>query len=428
MPRPRLDALVVGAGQAGLAASYELQRAGLEHVVLERGRIGETLRAQRWDSFRLNTPNWMNLLPGETEALEPRDGFVSQAAYVAQLEAYAARFQLPVQTGVDVTAVEANGSAGGFDVHVARAGAAATEPGGEVITARSVVVASGALNVPKIPALAAGLWQDIDQLPTSAYRNSDALARGAILVVGSGQSGLQVVEDLLDAGRRVYLCTSEVGRMPRRHRGRDTMAWLVELGFFDLRPEDLPDPALRYATQPVISGVGRLGHSISLQVLAERGVTLLGRPKRMAGEQVALDDSLGANIAFGDERSAFFKHLIDDWLVARGVPLPPPEADAADVPHPDPLAVHGPASLALAREEIGTVVWATGFQGDFGWLHVPVLDPRGQPIHHDGVSSVPGLYFLGFPWLSRRKSGIVLGLSDDAAFIAHHAADYVASV
>jgi putative flavoprotein involved in K+ transport len=417
MAPEQLDVVVIGAGQAGLAASFELQRAAVAHVVLERGRIGETWRSQRWDSFRLNTPNWMNLLPGETEALEPRDGFVSQDAFVGHLEAYAERFDLPVRTQASVESVESDPSGRGFLITVA----SSSGGGPEQLAARAVVLASGAQRVPRIPPLAAELPRGLFRLASAEYRKPDALPPGAVLVVGSGQSGLQIVEDLLAAERTVYLCTSRVARMPRRYRGRDVMAWLVDIGFFDQRPTDLPDPALQYAAQPAISGVGPLGHTVSLQALAARGVTLLGRPRAVRDGRLTLDDSVAANVAFGDERSAATRDLIDAAIQRLGWTLPPLDDDPADAPHPDPSAISSPPTVDLARAGISTVIWATGVTGEFAWLRVPgALDASGLPVHHDGVSSVPGLYFIGLPWLSRRKSGIVLGVGDDAAEVIAH--------
>lgn len=414
-----LDAVVIGAGQAGLAASYELQRAGVGHAVLERGRVGETWRSQRWDSFRLNTPAWMNRLPGDPEPAEP-DAFLSQAAFVAQLETYVRRFALPVRAGTTVAGVAPASTGEGFTIDVD-----GTDAGR--LHARAVVVASGTQRVPRIPSIAAALPRGILGLPSADYRNPAALPDGAVLVVGSGQSGVQIAEDLLGAGRSVYLCTSRVGRMPRRHRGRDTMAWLVQVGFFDQRPEDLPEPALTRAAQPLVSGVGVRGHTVSLQDLAGRGVTLLGRPTAVAGPRLVLDDSLGANIAFGDERAAEFRRLIDDRLRRLSQPLPPLEDDPADRAHPDPTSVRAPRTLDLKKAGIGCVVWATGVGGDFPWLRVPgALARDGSSVQRDGVSEVPGLYFIGMPWLSRRKSGIVLGVADDAAFLTAHVERHLA--
>jgi putative flavoprotein involved in K+ transport len=249
-----------------------------------------------------------------------------------------------------------------------------------------------------------------------------------VLVVGSAQSGVQIVEDLLDAGRTVYLCTGSVGRFRRRYRGRDMFEWLVETGFFDLPLERLADPKMRFARQPSISGVGPLGHTVSLQSLAERGVTLLGRPAAIEGDRLLLDDTLGANIAFGDRTSAETNRGLEDGIRNAGLQVPDLEPDPADAPHPDPTSVRSPSELDLEAAGIGSVVWATGFGGDLGYLRVPVLDDANEPIHQRGAAPVPGIYFLGFPWLSKRKSGIIHGIDEDAAFVVDRVAEHLAGM
>lgn len=411
-----LGAVVIGGGQAGLAASFHLTRHGIDHTVLERGEVAHSWRSQRWDSFVLNTPNWMNRLPGEADAIEPRDAFLTRDAYAARLQAYADEHRLPVRTGLEVTAVAAGPREDAFNV---------SAEGGERldIETRSVIVASGVQRVPKVPSIAGSLPDGIRQLHSADYRRPADLPTGAVLIIGSAQSGMQIAEDLLDAGRTVYLCTSAVGRLRRRFRGRDTMEWLVDSGFYDVSLERLADPQVRFAAQPNTSGVGRFGHTISLQAFAERGVILLGRPTAIEGDRLLLADTVGANIAFGDRRSAEFNAMVEDGIRAAGLVAPPLEPDPADVPHPDPMSVRSPAQLDLDAAGVGSVVWATGFRGDLGYLGVPARDEDGVPVHARGVSNVPGIYFLGFPWLATRKSGIILGVGEDAAFIADRVAE-----
>jgi len=405
------DAVVVGAGPAGLAASWHLGRRGVRHVVLERGRIGETWRTQRWDSFTLNTPTWMSRLPGRGADPGPPDGFVPREAWIAHLDDYARRSGLPVRTGVEVTSLEVRPD-GSFEVRVGG-------PRPETFVARCVVVASGAQREPRVPALATGLPAGVAQVHTAAYRNAGLLPAGAVLVVGSAQSGGQVAEDLLDAGRVVYLSTSRVARLRRRTRGRDTLEWLVPAGFFDQPAASLADPALRFAAQPITSGVGRLGHTLSLQWLQERGARLLGRLRGAEGGRLLFDDNLGANIRFADEQSAAANRQIAEALAGRGLDatLPPLEDDPADRPHPAPEAIHAPTTLELERAAIGTVIWATGVSGRFDWLPPDLLDERGDPRHEEGSTPVPGLFVLGLPWLRSRGSGIVYGMDRDAAAI-----------
>lgn len=413
-----IEAVVIGAGHAGLGASHHLARHGIEHTVLERGRVGESWRSQRWDSFVLNTPNWMNRLPGETEIAEPRDAFLSGEAHVAHLQAYADAHRLPIRTGLIVTAVAARPRDGGFVVSADGDGGGVVE-----IETRNVVVASGVQRVPKIPAIAEALPAGIRQLHSADYRRPGDLPSGAVLIVGTAQSGVQIAEDLLDVGRTVYLCTSAVARFRRRYRGRDAMEWFQDAGFYDVTVEQLTDPQIRFAKQPAISGVGRFGHTVSLQFLAERGAILLGRPIAIEGDRLLLDDTVGANVAFADARSAEFNVELEKASRASGTEPPELEPDPADEPHPDPMSIRSPRELGLGVAGIGTVVWATGFGGDLGYLRLPVFDPDGAPAHERGVTNVPGIYFLGIPWLSTRKSGIILGADADPAFIVDRIAD-----
>jgi putative flavoprotein involved in K+ transport len=414
-----LGSVVVGAGQAGLAASHHLTRLGIEHVVLERTRIGAIWLSQRWDTFALNTPGWRSHLRPDDQERQTADddAFPSAPAFVERLEAFAARHDIRVTTGVEVTGIEPVSAAGeGFILSFTGA------DGTDELRARTVVVASGILNVPRIPSIAAALPSGFPQVTVADYRNATDLPAGAVLVVGSAQSGVQIAEDLVAAGRRVYLCTSSVGRIPRRYRGRDIFAWLGDAGFFDQGPGGLPDPRMLTWPQPQVSGVGPLGRTVSLQSLAAQGVTLLGRPTAVEGDRVLLDDTVGANIAFGDRISAEVKGLVDRHIVAAGIAAPAPEMDPADAPHPDPAAVRSPAHLDLEAAGIGSVLWTTGFTGAFGYLPPAAVDGQGVPIHDRGVAPVPGIYMLGFPWLTKRKSGIIPGVYDDAAMIAEHVA------
>ena len=407
----RHEAVIVGAGHAGLAASQCLAAAGIDHVVLERRRIGETWRSQRWDTFALNTPSWANRLPGDTDddVIEPADAFHPATEFADRLTGYAARWGLPVSEGVTVTSVSPAGD--GFEVGIGG-------PGGDRIRARSVVVASGIQNVPRLPPIAGALPGWVTQLHSLTYRSPAALPAGAVLVVGGGQTGGQIVEDLLDAGRRVYLAPSNVPRMPRRYRGRDIFEWLTAAGFWEERPDQLPDPAMLRIRQPLISGVGRLGHTVSLQSLAARGATLVGRIRAVEADALLLDDTVAACIRYGDTWSSNIARMVDSSIEAAGSDLPEREDDPADEPHPDAESVHSPERLDLAALGIRTVIWATGVRGDFGWLPRELLDADGAPVHEAGRASLPGLFAIGFPWLTRRGSGIIKGIAQDAQHIA----------
>jgi putative flavoprotein involved in K+ transport len=411
-----IDAVVIGAGQYGLAASWHLSRRGIEHVVIERGRVAETWRAQRWDAFALNTPNWMNRLAGEPEAVGPRDAFLTRDGWIARLEDHARLSQAPVRTATTVTGVDAGPRPGAFVVAVEG------PDGPDAIETRHVVIASGGQSAPRRPTISGTLPPEVLQLHTSDYRSPADLPGGAVLVVGSAQSGVQVAEDLVQAGRATHLATSPVARLRRRYRGRDSLEWLIECGFYDATLEQLPDPRMAKAPIPQISGVGRYGHTVSLQSLADLGVRLLGRPVGAAGGRIEFDHSLGANIAAGDRGSAWLNGIMEAWI-ERTVGTPPPvEPDPADTPHPDPTSVRGPAVLDLERDRVGAVIWATGYEADFGYLHVPVLDASGFPVHDHGAARLPGIHFLGLRWLNDRKSALITAADAEAGAMADRVA------
>jgi putative flavoprotein involved in K+ transport len=408
-----LEVAVVGAGQAGLAVSYFLQRAGLQHMVFERGRIGETWLSQRWDSFRLNTPNFMNALPRLPYDGPQPDGFWRNDEQVRYFQRYVNHWHLPVRTDVTVVSVEQAKDQERFILKTR------SNDGVEVpASSRAVVVASGILHTPRFPPVRYCIPGDVVQLHTADYRNPAALPPGAVLIVGGGQSGCQVAEDLLLSGRTVYLSTSRVGRVPRRYRGRDILEWWIDTGFLDITFASLEDKSISRAAQPQASGLGRYGHTVSLQHLARRGVVILGRLLDVEAGTLVLGDDAAANVRYADEFSQRQKDNIDAYIARVGIAPPPLEDDPADLPDPQARCVSPLRRLNPGDANVTTVIWATGFHGDFSWIHLPVLDPEGRPIHQQGVASVPGLYFMGFPWLRSRKSGIIYGVEEDAQYIA----------
>lgn len=401
-------AVVIGAGQAGLAVSYFLTKAGIGHVVLERGGIGESWRSQRWDSFTLNTPGWANALPGLPLSEEEPDAFAPRDEVVSYLQRYAATFDLPVREHTAVERLVRTGE-GTYEVHTAE----------DSIPADAVVVASGGLSRPRTPTMAQELPGDIVSLSAGSYRNADALPEGAVLVVGAGQSGCQIVEDLIRAGRKVFMSASRVARVPRVYRGKDIFAWLRDLGLLDDRVRELQDPSAQFDAQPQVSGADG-GHTVSLQSLARDGATLLGRVTGVDGSRVTLGANLLECIAYADERSRFYKDQIDEWIDAHGVQAEPPAQDPGEPPLPDLNGSDELRDLDLRGAGVGCVIWCTGFDADWSWMEVDVLDERGHPRHRDGAADVPGLYFVGHPWLSKRKSGLLYGVSEDAERIADH--------
>ena len=408
-----VDTAIVGAGQAGLGVSYFLKSENRKHIVFERGRIGESWLSQRWDLFRLNTPNFMNALPGfPYEGTEP-GCFATRDELVNYFQRYVENFHLPVRTGVTVSSVEPAEEEGCFVVKTR-----ADNQEEESVLSRSIVVACGIQRTPKIPPIRSQIPDSITQLHTADYRNAAALRPGAVVIVGSGQSGCQIAEDLLSAGRMVYLCSSKVGRAARRYRGRDVLEWWIETKFLDVTLASLEDKSISRAPQPQISGIGRFGHTISLQDLAHQGVVILGRLLEVEGDTLTLGEEAAAHVRFADEFSQRLNNNVDTYLAKAGIALPPLDADPADMPDPQCECVSPLRRLNLGEAKVSTVIWATGFTGDFGWIHLPVLDAEGRPMHQRGISPVRGLYFLGFPWLSSRKSGIIYGVEEDARYVA----------
>src|SRR6516225_284860 len=308
----RADVVIVGGGQAGLAVSYYLRALGVEHVVLERGQIAESWRSARWDSFTLVTPNWMTRLPGHTMSAGTGGDFLPRDAVVAMLERFAD--ELPVHTGTEVLSVTCGGD--GYRVVTTL----------EQITARAVVVAGGGQRRPVIPGLAHGLAADIHQSDASRYRRPDTLPPGAVLVVGSGQSGAQIADELATAGREVLLATSRVPRVPRRYRGRDVHEWTVELGLYDQRTEAVADPAAFREPHPMLSGA-RGGHTLSYQQLARDGVRLLGRLVGTEGRSLRFGPELPRNIQHADQAAEQFRRMVDEYVARAGIAAPPPDAD-----------------------------------------------------------------------------------------------------
>jgi putative flavoprotein involved in K+ transport len=398
MPVDRIDSLVIGAGQAGLGVSHELADRGIEHLVLEQGRVGETWRSQRWNAFALNSPAWMNRLPGDAAPVRP-DEFPSAPQFAVALERYAFRHRLPVREGVAVRSVTQGPTGDWLSV--------ATGDG--LFEARSVIVASGAARVPRLPASASALSRSILQLHTADYRSAAELPAGAVLVVGGGQSGVQIAEDLLHAGREVFLATSTVGRLPRRHRGRDSFAWLVDDGFFDEPGADATAP-----TNPQIAG----GHTLSYQHLERLGAVLLGGVADMSGARIRLRDDLAYNILHADTVSAALKARIDAHITRTGIDAPPPEADPADEPYPTHALPQSPRELDLRRAGVATVIWATGFDAVSGFLPAAVIGARGEIAQHDGATAVPGLFAIGQAWQRTRRSATIYGVIADAPHLA----------
>ena len=399
-----IETVVIGGGQAGLAVSYYLGQKNRPYIVLEQAaKAANAWRNHRWDSFTLNTPNWQSLLPGTEIPGSNPDNFLSRDEIVAYLENYVSRFQLPVSYGVQVQAVRPKSSGRGYFVE--------TSTGR--FEARNVVVATGLYQKPKMPAVSAGLSGEINQIHSDEYRNPQSLPDGAVLVVGSGQSGAQIAEELYRSGRRVYLSVSRAGRVPRRYRGKDANWWHELMGDYERTVDQLPSPQAKFASKPMISGKDG-GHTLNLHQFARDGVTLLGRIQGMGDHSILLARDLKANLARADQFAADFAKRIDEFIAENRIDVP---AEALPV-LTEGYGVQEIPELNLADANISTVIWATGFSFDFSLVQLPVFDNDGYPIQKRGVSHHPGLYFVGLPWLHNAKSGLLFGLAQDAGHIA----------
>ena len=393
----RIDVAVVGAGQAGLSVSHELQQADVAHVVLERGRVAETWR-RRWDSFCLVTPNWSLRLPGHHYAGSDPDGFLVRDGVTAYLERYAG--DAPVREGVEVMALRHRGD--GFIL----------DSSDGSIAARAVVVCTGAYQRPHRPAAARSLPPDLLAIDVADYRNPAALPAGPVLVVGSGQSGCQIAEELHGAGRSVFLACGRAPWLPRRIGDRDLVWWARESGYLD---QALADPAARFAANLTATGVGG-GHDLHLRTLHAQGIGLLGHFLGASGHDARFAPDLAASVAWGDERQRLFMGLVQQTVAERGLPDPgfePPPAFALDAPE------------RLSLRGFGAVVFAGGYRPDYGgWVHCPgAFDAAGFPLQRDGASTaVEGLHFVGVHFLRKRKSSLLIGVGEDAAIVARRIA------
>jgi putative flavoprotein involved in K+ transport len=395
----RAETVVVGGGQAGLSVSRELTAAGVSHAVLERGRIGQTWRG-RWDSFCLVTPNWSVQLPGHFYDQDDPDAFMPRDEIVRYLERYAAAVDAPVREGVDVTRVRPRPD-GGFDLDTSEG----------AIVAQTVVLSTGAYQRPHRPAGAATLPRDLLQIDVEDYTNPDELPPGHVLVVGSGQSGCQIAEELHEAGRVVFLACGRAGWLPRRIGDHDLVWWLSEAGDLDDRADSLPDPAARLAGNVQASG-RHGGHDLHYRTLRRMGVTLLGRFLGAEGGAARFAADLGESVAWGDQRHAKVMGGFRELAAKRGLDWP-------DIPGPEPFDSEAPERVGLGG--FGAVVFTSGFRPDYeSWVDCPgAFDELGFPVHDEGASTVfPGLHFVGVHFLRKRKSSLLIGVGEDAAIVA----------
>ena len=397
--------IVVGGGQAGLSASYYLQQQGIDHLVLEKHSVTHTWRNQRWDAFSLVTPNWQCALPGYsyTDGFKGTDphGFMKKDEINQYLAGFVKSVNAPVLEGVAVQRVVPR-AAGGFEVHTSQA----------KFSADQVIVASGGYHTPIIPRLAERLPAGVHQIHSEQYRNPQALPVGNVLVVGSGQSGAQIAEDLHLAGRKVYLAVGDAPRCARFYRGKDVVDWLAEMGYYEIGVDTHPlREGVRDNTNHYVTGRDG-GRDIDLRNFAREGMELVGRLERLQGTRLQFANNLVESLDNADAVYNRINGSIDKYIEQHSIDAPPGERY-----QPTWTPEQARSELDLVGEEITSIVWCIGFSPDFTWIEAPVFNGRGHPGHQRGITSQPGLYFLGLPWLYTWGSGRFSGVAQDAQYL-----------
>jgi putative flavoprotein involved in K+ transport len=395
---------VVGGGQAGLSISWYLKRNGIDHVVFEKHRAGHAWRNERWETFCLVTPNWQCQLPGYPYRGADPHGFMLREEIVAYLDGFVSSFDPPLREGVNVKGLRANPQRGFM-----------LEASDGLHTADQVVIAAGGYQIPIVPRCAERLPADIEQVHSSAYRNPEQLPQGAVLVVGSGQSGCQIAEDLHIAGRKVHLCVGDAPRVARRYRGKDVVEWLHLMGYYDLPVHEHPlREGVRDKTNHYVTGRDG-GRDIDLRARAREGMELYGRLLDVRGDTLIVDDDLALCLDQADQVSESIKTSIDGFIKKSGTSAPEEPRYA-----PPWKPAEERTALDFRSAGITSIVWCIGFRADYGWVDLPIFNGRGQPSHVRGVTPVPGVYVLGLPWLYTWGSGRFSGVARDAEHLAEH--------
>jgi putative flavoprotein involved in K+ transport len=401
----RINTVIIGGGQAGLALSRCLSDRSIDHVVLERGRVAERWRSERWESLRLLTPNWQSRLPGWNYQGPDPDGFMTMPEVINYLEGYARSFGAPVEE--ETTALRVEGDGTGYRVTTNRG----------LWSSANLVIATGYCDLPLVPEMAAKLPADILQLVPTKFRNPDQLPEGGVLVVGASASGIQLADEIHASGRPVTLAVGRHTRLPRKYRGRDILWWLDAMGVLDDTADEVYDIDIS-REQPSLQLVGRPDHStLDLPLLQKQGIRLTGRVISAEGCTVGFDDHIVTYTAAADAKLALLRRRIDNFITEQGME---DQAGEAEPFEPFFWPASSPREIDLRTQGIKTVLWATGFRRSYPWLKVPVLDRRGEIIHRRGVTSAPGLYVLGLQFQHRRKSAFIDGVGDDAVALAGH--------
>ena len=403
-----VETVIVGGGQAGLAMSYCLTQLGVEHVIVERARVAERWRTGRWDSLMFQFPNYSIELPGRAYAGSNPDGFSHKDEVVSFLEDYCASIRAPIRTGVNVLSIRPAPQPGRYEV--------VTDHGN--LVARNVVIATGPHQRPRTSPFSAGLSTGVVQLYANEYRNPDALPTGGVLVVGSGNSGCQIAEELLESGRRVYLAVGRHRRAPRRYRGQDMYWWRRALGLLDQTVDAFPQGRRRRA--PLVTGV-RGGHDVDIRHYASLGMTLLGHVRDIRDGRVAFAPDLEETLRDGDKSFAEFTLAADEYIRTSNMRADFPQSEVT--PSQSTVTLRAIDQIDVRSEKIGTVLWATGYTFDFEWVKLPIFDERGTPIQRRGVTALSGIFFLGLRWLYKQKSSFLYGVGEDAEYLAAQIAD-----
>ena len=400
--------IIVGGGQAGLAISYCLKQRGIDHLVLEKHHIAYSWQQKRWDTFCLVTPNWQCTLPGYHYSGDDPEGFMGRDAIVAYIKDYAQSFNPPIEEGVEVFSVSKKPTRSLFELDTSLGS----------LTADRVVIATGSYHRAKIPRMAEKFASNIVQIHSADYKNSEALPPGEVLVVGSGQSGCQIAEDLHLAGRKVHLCVGGAPRSPRRYRGKDVVDWLDRLGYYNLTVDNHPDREnVRKKTNHYVTGRGG-GREIDLRTFATQGMQLYGSLKDINGENLEFKPNLTQNLDRADDVAESIKRTIDEYIDRSNIDAPL-ESPYSPIWQPEAEITE----LNYQETNITSVIWCIGYKTDFSWINVPVFDGKGYPSHDRGVTSVNGLYFLGLPWLYTWGSGRFSGIARDAEYLAEYVAN-----
>jgi putative flavoprotein involved in K+ transport len=405
------EVIIIGAGHSGLCLSYYLTQNKINHIVIEKEVIGNSWHTQRWDNFRMTTPNIFNELPGGENYFTNLEGYCTANEFIEYLKYYSSKYLLPIIENTEVIEVSKDSNTDQFLTTLKENDAL------KQIKTKQIVICSGSQNKKYIPQIAINANEKIIQLHSSQYKNYEQLNQGNVLVVGSGQSGVQIAEELALKDIKVFLSTSKVGRIPRRYKGKDIVEWLKIIGYYDITISELTDKTIVHNSQPQITSSGLKGRTLSLQALDKINVSIIGSIEKINGSTVNIKNNVTENIKYADDASKNIKRLIDKSIKEKNIEELLNEIDADDEPDDGFMCANDINSLDLENENIASIIWATGYKPNFEYIKLPVFNTDNSLLQLQGLTNIQGLYFLGLPWLHKRKSGIILGIKEDAEFI-----------